>query len=1223
MLSALRDSSRKTLLLVLALWLSGLAGSGLLARWQFRSHADFVRQRFETDSALVADQLVRRMHAFEFGLRGARGAVISAGEHRIDRKIFRAYHESRDIAREFPGARGFGFVRRVQAGQEAEFVQQARAAGGPDFTLHTLGPAREERQVIQFIEPIELNQEAVGLDIASEPNRRQAADEAMRTGLATITAPITLVQASGRIQRSFLILLPVYRPGQPVDTTARRLAAGFGWSYTPVVIDEVLSDFDLRGGSFALRLTDPEAGKLGPSDPFYGATDERAADASALTTRLERRVFGRIWQLDLTARSAFLDRLPQAPASRTLLLGALGSTLLAGLVWAFAVGRQRAAWVRTQESRLASIVLHASDAIIGLSREGRIVSWNPATERWLGHTEAEVVGRALDEILFASQATDPVRAALRQAAEGVRHPPVDAMVQHRDGHWLDVSMAASPITAPEASVIGISLTLRDIGPRVRAERQLQALTATLEQQVQERTLQLGSALRENAALLSTVKLHALYSVTDAQGTLLDVNDNFCRVSGYSRGELLGRNHRVINSGTHDAAFWRHFWSTISSGQGWRGEICNRAKDGSLYWVESIIAPFLGDDGRIEKYISIRTDITHRREAQRRAHAAEAANQAKSGFLAHISHEIRTPLNAILGLGYLLSKTPLEAEQRQLLQRIDIAGQSLLTLLSNVLDLSKIEHGEMQVDRNDFDLEALMRDLAELYGPQIQARGVEFEWSVEPGLPTRWHGDDTRVRQILMNLLSNAYKFTPSGRIRLLATRDPSQSGQVRLSVLDTGEGIASEVLAGLFAPFAQADVGTTRRHGGTGLGLSIVRRFAELLGGTVGATSEPGRGSHFWVDLPLEPAREPESSGRDTTAEHSDDDAHLTGVHVLVVDDSEVNLDLTQRILEREGAIVTTCGSAAAALRRLQESIEPAATGFDMVLMDVQMPGTDGMEATLQLRQLPGLEALPVLALTAGVLVTERQRALAAGMNDFIAKPFEPWDLVQTMRRHVQARRGTEVPVQPRPRAPGAPRHEWPRIRGIQAEDVAERLGYDVGLFARQLRRLFITYAPEMADPEDARTPRPEPARLHKLRGTAGILGAMEVHHAAAALEHALRADPPASAETVQGLQRALAAALRKLSEDAQSLLKTPPANPRVAPLPSAAPSLLSDADLARLQSLLAGHDLAALDLVVELQAPLLNRLGSTAFNDLQEALDDLDFGRAARCLVQEVRTPP
>ena len=1098
MLDTYRESSRRTLLQMLLLWLAGLATSALLAAWQSRSNAEFVRQRFDAEATRLADQLVKRIQAFEYGLRGARGAVISAGEHRIDRQTFRHYFESRDIDREFPGARGFGFIRRVPAEQEASFVQRARADGPFDFTVHALGPPDGERYVIQFIEPIERNRPAVGLDIASEPNRRQAAADALRTGEATITAPITLVQASGRLQRSFLVLLPVYRPGLPIDTPQQRMAAGFGWSYAPVVIDEVLAGFDLRDDAFTLRLADaaPHEAERGPSEPFFFSSDGSFTPApGGLSTGFTRAIFGRTWQIELSARPAFHANLHLAPPVRTVLLGALGSTLLTVLVWVYVVGRQRAG------------------------------------------------------------------------------------------------------------------------------RQQHAFTITLEQQVQERTAQLAAVQRENTALLNTVKLHALYSVTDARGTILDVNDNFCRVSGYARSELLGRNHRIINSGTHDAAFWRHFWRTITSGQGWRGEICNRAKDGSLYWVESIIAPFVGDDGRIEKYISIRTDITHRRDAQRRAHAAEAANQAKSGFLAHISHEIRTPLNAILGLGYLLAKTPLDAEQRQLMQRIDVAGQALLTLLSNVLDLSKIEHGEMSIDRHDFDLEALLHDLADLYAPQAQARGVAFEWAFEPGLPARWHGDATRVRQILMNLLSNADKFTARGRIRLQAMRVPADPARVRLSVQDTGEGVAPAVLAGLFTPFAQADASTTRRHGGTGLGLSIVRRFAELLGGTVGATSEPGRGSHFWVDLPLEPAQDPSASEADATAEAPAVEAQLPDMRVMVVDDSEVNLDLTRRLLEREGALVTTCDSAAAALQRLQDSVAPGASAFDIVLMDVQMPGTDGMEATQQLRQIPGLETVPVLALTAGVLVTERQRALAAGMSDFIAKPIEPEALVQTLRRHVQAARGTEGPVRARARRP-TPRlpPDWPLIDGIEPGDVAERLGHDVGLLARQLRRLFKEFAPEMAEPPVQPPSDTLPARMHKLRGTAGILGALDVHRAATAVEHALRATPPAPPESIRALQQALASTLRHLHANAQPFLDATPTVPAAPPTDAAA--TLEDADLSHLKALLARHDLAALELVEQLQAPLQSAMGPDGYQALQDALDELDFAQAVRGLNRRPAPP-
>ncbi len=715
----------------------GLALTGAAAGWQARHSAEEASSRFDVLAQRTADQVAARMQTYEYGLRGARGAVLTAGADQLDRERFRLYSRSRDIDREFTGARGIGLIRRVAREREAVFVEAARRDGAPDFAIRQLTPHAGERFVIQYIEPLDRNRQAVGLDVASETNRRRAAEQSMRSGAATLTGPITLVQAGGQSLRSVLLLLPVYRQGATPATLQEREASAMGWTYAPLVIDEVLRDIVPATGMLSIALKDRTDGGSLPLFDSHGAGVE---DAGALVRRVPIAIFGRLWEAELSATPAFMAELHLGNPHGEAALGAGIAALLAVLTYVYGRGRQRARLTLAERSRLAAVVASSNDAIIGETLDGVVTDWNQGAERLFGYTAEEAIGRTTSSLLLP-EGWQAERAAVQATlAREDAVLPFDTQRRRRDGTLLDVSMTVSTIVGPDGRGWGRCATLRDISQAKRAELDMRELNAGLERQVQERTTslessrrdlltildampsqigywdrhllnqfanrqhevwygidrqalrgqhvrvmlgeavyegsrpymeaalrgqaqvferaspsvdgshtrqlqvhylpdiadgevrglyviahdvselnesrrQLAAALRETEALLSTIRLHALYSVADRAGNIIDANDNFCRVTGYSREELLGHNHRIVNSGLHPREFWVGMWASIASGQSWRGDICNRAKDGSLYWVDSIIAPFVGADGRIEKYISIRTLVTARKQAE--------------------------------------------------------------------------------------------------------------------------------------------------------------------------------------------------------------------------------------------------------------------------------------------------------------------------------------------------------------------------------------------------------------------------------------------------------------------------------------------------------------------------------------------------------------------------------------------------------------------------------
>ncbi|MBL0917161.1 MAG: PAS-domain containing protein [Hydrogenophaga sp.] len=739
-------------------------------------------------------------------------------------------------------------------------------------------------------------------------------------------------------------------------------------------------------------------------------------------------------------------------------------------------------------------------------------------------------------------------------------------------------------------------------------------------------------------------------------------------------------------------------------------------------------------------------------------AAEAASRAKGEFLANMSHEIRTPLHAIIGLSHLLADTPLTARQQQLLAKSQMASQSLLGIVNDVLDMAKIEAGALTLEDAAFSPVALLAELDAVFRQQAEAKGLGLVIAVDNTLPAQVRGDVLRLRQVITNLLGNALKFTAEGEIRVGLRPLAITPDEVRLQgeVVDSGEGISPEVQARLFQAFSQADASTSRRHGGTGLGLSIVRRLVELMGGTIHVESEPGRGSRFWFEVSLRPAtalpvpggalevlvvddvagerqalvdmarafgwrteacdsaesmlawvehrvangqplpdamlvdwqlqderghgmdglqalaalaerfglaRLPAAlmvsaserervaredrlrladdiltkpvnasvlfnavhqgvvarhghSGRVLQAQRApqpQDGQRLGGTRVLVVDDSEINQEIAMHMLMREGAQVYLAGNGREALAVLRD--DPAR--FDLVLMDVQMPELDGLQATRALRDDAALRHLPVIALTAGALAEERRRAMDAGMDRFLTKPLDPEQLLATaielLDEHGVERRAMPV-VAVAASAPGA---GWPEIDGIDTEQAARRLGQDQGLLRRSLRRLFDEFG-ALAD-EDLPTALSDvererlAARLHKLRGGAGLIAADALHRRAGTLENALRdgAAPGALAEPWQAMQ----AALRRLMLAAGAWL----ALGEPAPLAEPDQPPADDQALAQLRALLDQHDLEALSHFEAQRAALQRRLGTPRLGELAERIEALDFEAAAALLAAEL----
>jgi PAS domain S-box-containing protein len=489
-------------------------------------------------------------------------------------------------------------------------------------------------------------------------------------------------------------------------------------------------------------------------------------------------------------------------------------------------------------------------------------------------------------------------------------------------------------------------------------------------------------------------------ITDPNGTIEYVNPKFTERTGYSADEALGQNPRILNSGIQPREFYEDLWGTITSGREWHGEFRNKTKSGELYWEYASIAPVFGPDGEIANYVAIKDDITSQKEAEedlRRARQeAESANRAKSAFLANMSHELRTPMNAIIGYSEMLMEEAEDLEQEELipdLQKIRGAGRHLLALINDILDLSKIEAGKMDLFLETFDLEPMIDDVSATADALVKKKHNTLEIERADDLGSM-RADLTKVRQALFNLISNAAKFTENGTITLSARREPSGSGDwISFSVADTGIGIAPDKIGKLFEEFSQADESTTREFGGTGLGLAITRRFCRMMGGDVSVESTLGAGTTFRIRLPAdvepleaekpEPAKEPAAAGAGPEP--------APGRCILVIDDESDARDLIERSLRKDGFEVVTASGGDEGLR-LARQLRPAA-----ITLDVIMPGTDGWAVLKELKADTQLRDIPVVMVS---MVGDKSMGYALGATDYLTKPVERAQLSRVLRKY-------------------------------------------------------------------------------------------------------------------------------------------------------------------------------------------------------------------------------
>ncbi len=832
-------------------------------------------------------------------------------------------------------------LARLDPDFDAEtFAHHAASIAAPDdVRALELAPGG----IIRHAYPVAGNEAVLGIDLTSLPEQTTAVQRTVDAGDTVVAGPVALLQGG----RGFLIRRPVFTNGghywglaiSVVDVDGLLAAAGWPWEDSGLL--------------WALRGRDG-AGAAG--EVFVG--DAGIFERAPVTAELS--VPGGAWQLAAVPAAGWPLHRPRAAFFR--IVGLTLAAAAAVAVWAILrliqARDEREAHLRRSEKNLQRMFEANPQPVVVLQTEdGWMLRTNAAAQALLALDGAGV--RRIGE--FFEDAADMERLLARAA----RHEaPATAECCIRDArgnrHWVLVAAVPAAYFDAEAMIVGFT----DITGRRADEERLRQLSQAVE--------------------------HAPASViiTDRRARIAYSNPMFTQVTGYRPDEVLGKNPSILGSGLTPYQSYRQLWKTILAGEVWRGEFINRRKDGGLYWESAAIAPVRDEHGEITHFVAVKADITAQKDAEARLRQAkeqaERGMRARSEFLAMMSHEIRTPMNGIMGMIQLLQDTDLTPTQRDYVEVVRHSSAALVTLLNDILDFSKLEAGKLTLEDEQFAPHDLVTSVVALMAPRAEEKGLRLDMRIADDVPPHLRGDSSRLRQVLLNLVGNAIKFTVQGSVTITVSRRPgpqADTARLHIAVADTGIGVPEDARQRLFADYEQADSSVARRFGGTGLGLAICKRIVTLMGGAIGVDSQPGEGSTFWIEAALPVAAATPEAPADTgrPADH-----RRRALRILLAEDNVINQKVAVGLLSRAGHAVTVVPDGGAAVKAAADG------GFDLVLMDMEMPELSGVEATRRIRALPGATGrVPIIAMTANAMEGDRERCAEAGMNGFVSKPID------------------------------------------------------------------------------------------------------------------------------------------------------------------------------------------------------------------------------------------
>ncbi len=604
--------------------------------------------------------------------------------------------------------------------------------------------------------------------------------------------------------------------------------------------------------------------------------------------------------------------------------------------------------------------------------EGNFVKVNKSFSEMLGYSEEELLNQPFAQFIHQDDLA-PTFAEVEKLKAGALTIDFENRYRCKNGEYIWLSWRSTP----DVKTGMLYAAARNI-TRKKAQE-----------------IELKNAIKSLESYQKALNQIAIVGVADVQGNIIFANKKFTEISGYTTEELYGQNHRILNSGTHDTSMFIDLWKTIASGKTWKGEICNRNKNGQLYWVDTVIIPFLNEAGRPYQYFSIRTDITEKKkqqdlqkkneELERGKELAERIAKLKGQFLANMSHELRTPMNAIMGITNLLKKTEyLHKKEKRYLEVMNLNSRNLMRIINDILDFSRIDAGRIQLANEPFNIKEKLTNILDIVAGMAQEKGLETEWHFPKLFHEEVTGDEVRFGQIIMNLMSNAVKFTEKGKIsfELKVNKESRQEISLQFIIKDTGVGIPIEKQSEIFESFTQAKDDATRKFGGTGLGLSMANKLVELQGGgRIYLSSMEGMGAEFSFMLEYKKA----FTGASLKNVNSTNEYQLPeNMNILLVEDNEFNQLVAVDTIQDNfpNMQVDVAENGAISLEKLKEN------KYHIILMDLQMPVMDGHTATIKIRRELNIST-PIIAMTANAQLSEIEFGLKNGMNFYVPKPFE------------------------------------------------------------------------------------------------------------------------------------------------------------------------------------------------------------------------------------------
>ncbi|MBY0573073.1 MAG: PAS domain-containing protein [Undibacterium sp.] len=1359
--------------LATVLFVLGTVSSVTLYYWLNAKSQSELEQDFTHKAERITLEIQRRFSVPLYGLNDVKN-LFDLQPSLSYAQFLSAVH-SRDFATEFPGVRGFGYIEKVNDSDVERYVLKQQQDIAPEYDYRSFDTVqRKEHFLLKYFASSSTEHAVLGTDFSSEPRRFNLVQNALSTGKPSLSELV--YSAPKKLKKlGVLLMLPVYQKNAPITTSNQGKPALLGLVYTSILLSDLLEQ--VPGGEQAevvYQLSNPSANIDGEQLIFYSAPNlsAQARKTPAQFTLVKNiHLYGRDFRLEMMSTPSFELAGKRSTPGLVFLAIFLISSLLAALLRLQRLRnehtqKQLDAALRDNQALLSTLNMHAIVSVT--DAQGNIIDVNDAFCRISGYQRSELIGKN-HRICRSNAQSAQFWSNMWQSISTGTPWRGEVCNRKRDGslYWVDTFIA--PFKSSTGVIDKYIAIQNDISEnRIAAER-------------------LQNALRDSNALLSTLNMHAIVSIADSTGRLIEVNQAYCHISGYTKEEILRDNHRIVATGIQSADFLSNMWRTIASGTPWRGEVCNRSKNGNVYWVDTFIAPFKDAQGRIEKFISIRTDITSSKKAASRlanqrsalAHiiegtnvgtwewnvesgemrlnerwadqigyelnqltpstiqtwdnlthpddlekakqrmklhfqhdlpyyecetrlkhkdgqwiwvltrgriasftplgkpewvsgtqmdinerknaeaelqkstqlllnvrdqltkaaevaelgiwtwdlasdelnfnermfdiyevpeelrqeklyvdfwrtklhpddlqanqarlteaihgghsynpifriisptiglryiqaaggverdehgqatlvtginrditlqyqaeealrnakqAADDANQAKSAFLANMSHEIRTPMNAILGMLSLLAKTPLSPQQTDYAMKTEGAARSLLNLLNDILDISKVEAGKMHLDPHAFRLDQLLTDIQDILTVNVGNKPVSIQIKVDPSIPPVLIGDTLRLRQVLTNLGSNAVKFTEQGSVTLSIKALALEEERVSLyfSVKDTGIGIARENHQKIFTGFTQAETSTTRRFGGTGLGIAISQGLLKMMESDLQLESELGKGACFYFTLNLAVANSSQialstkleqHSSFKNSGENSDKNStqRLTNLRLLLVEDNLNNQQVARELLESEGAKVQIANHGLEAL----EIIAAEDVSYDLILMDLQMPIMDGYTATQMIRQQLGNKKLPIIAMTANVMESDIIACQKAGIDDHVGKPFDINNLVKIILTHTKYSNAYVEPRQPEfePSDPGLTLTA--RALGVDLHAALKRLGGRQDLYEHTLKLFIRDLAALPQQLQDAGTDLTTVLRhIHTVKGLAATLGALEFSNEMREIEEKLR----------------------------------------------------------------------------------------------------------------------